>query len=167
MKYIVIIIFLFLSSPANAGFHVGTSIIEGANKLSYDYGYSHNLSDHGYDDWVINLTTNALISNTRKEVIVSSGIPYTIKSKPLYGAFSLGKKIDRFVISGVTGFAKVRNRVYYNNLNISNDSTHGIILGGNVNYFITKNVATSVFLLLPNTNIDLERSFGFGLSWYY
>lgn len=168
MKYLLapfwlLILLLSPLTQAEAGFHAGAALIEGANKPSYNYGYIQKLPD----GWNIGLTTNAFINNSTDRVVISGGNAYTIKTKPLYGAVSVGKKLDRVVPSVFMAFTRVRNRVYYNNVNISNDTTHGIVFGGNVNYFLTENIAASVFYLLPNTNIGLERSFGLGVSWYY
>lgn len=167
MKYLILLALLIFTTPAKAGVHVGISKIEGFNKSSYFYGYEYEYADK----FVIDFSTNILVGSIKKEILYSNGVSYVINSKPTYVGVSFGRRFDtqigNFVPSATFSFTRVRSRVYYNDINISNDSTHGIVLGGNVNYFPVDNIAISTFVLLGNDEIGLNRSVGIGISYYY
>lgn len=163
MKYIVIIVLFFFSSPAKAGFHMGSSIIAtGSKNISptYNIGYSKLFSD----DWVLDSTTNILFPAENKVRIRG----FAIEQEITHISLLLGKKFKGFVPSIIVSAVKVDNSVFLGNINVSREKTHALVFGGNLNYpFITNKIAVSAFFLLPNTNIDLKLSSGFGFSYYF
>jgi len=177
MKYLIILILLLLfSSPARAGFHVGTSLtVLGADDItpSYNIGYSKSFKsansgsktiiDAVLDDLVLDFTTNAFYP-TESEFNKKG---FGVKSKVTYGAFFVGKKFNRCIPSLFAALVKVDNKIYYGDINIDNYDNKAVVFGGNVTYFVTENIAGSAFVLLPNTNIDSKYSVGLGVNWYF
>lgn len=163
MKYIVIVLLFIFSSPANAGFHIGTSImILGSDDTtrSYNGGYSW-FFENGY---VFDLTTNLPYPTESK---FNKG-GFKVKSKVTYIAGSIGYKLSRRTILSVFGtLVKVDNSIYYHNINIKNYDNKAVVFGGNATYFLYKNVAGSVFCVLRNTNIDSRSMCGLGANLYF
>lgn len=164
MKYLVIIILLTFSTPAIAGFHSGTSLTTSKtnNSHSYNIGYSKPIKAI-CDNCILDLTTNVLYPT--KTNFNMKG--FRVKNKVNYVAALLGYKFDRLIVSPLVSIAKVDNKVYYGNSLVEETSNYGIVFGGNATYFITQNTAGSIFVLLPNTNIDLKLSSGFGVNFYF
>jgi len=160
MKYIVILVLFFFSTPAKAVLHVGTSLAllgSDNNRPSFNVGYSIIKGD-----LVLDFTTNLLPTESSFD---KRG--YRVTSKTTYAALFLGYKAGRSIWSGFAPFVLVDNNIYYRNFNVDNYDNKALAFGGNVSYFVTKRVAVSTFILLPNTNIDLKLSGGVGLNYYF
>lgn len=161
MRYIVILILLLFSTPANAGLHIGiSSFLLGSDDTapSPSVGYTKC-----FENYCLDFTTN--LPYPTKSKFYKRG--FTVKSKGTYGAFSVGYKLDKFILSSFVALVKVDNKIYYHNVNIDNYDNKAVVFGGNVSYFFTKRVAGSIFVLLPNTNIDLKYSGGIGINYYF
>ena len=63
--------------------------------------------------------------------------------------------------------AKLENKIYYGNTRVATYDNKALVFGWNLTYFFTSNIASSIFVLLPNTNIDLELSSAAGLNYYF
>lgn len=162
MKYIILLILLLFSIPAQAGFHVGSSLfVLGAEKTesSYNVGYSKFFKNNLVLDFTTNIFYPSKIKFNKRG--------FYVKSKRTYGAILFGKKIGRYVLSTIVALVKVENSVYYTNINVDNYDNKAAVFGGHVTYFFTNNIAGSAFILLPNTNIDLKLSSSLGLNYYF
>jgi len=162
MKYFLIILLFIFSTSVKAGLHVGTSLtLLGSDDItpSYNIGYSKFFKNN----WVLDFTTNAFYPTKSK----FNKRGFAVKSKSTYGAFFAGYKLDKSILSSFVTLVKVDNSIYLNNINIKNYDNKAVVFGGNVTYFPTKNIAGFVFVLLPNTNIDLRYSGGLGVNYYF
>ena len=162
MKYIVILVLILFSAPANARVHIGTSLmVLGPDDItpSFPVGYSKFFKNK----IVLDFTTNAFFP-TRSEFNKRG---FLVKSKVTYGAVSVGYKLDRAVLSGSAILVKVDNSIYYRNINIENYDNNALVFGINASYFFIENVAVSLFVLLPETKVDLKLSSGFGINYYF
>ncbi len=161
MKYFVIFLLFTFSTPAFAGFHVGTSLmaVGSYNKSpSYNLGYSKLIKGLSFD-----LTTNALFP-TRNEFNKRG---YAVESKVTYGTVLIGKQIGQFVLSPLASLVKVDNKIYYGNMKVKDDTNYAVIFGGNVTYFLSNKVAVTLFGLRKNPKVGLKHSVGFGVNIYF
>ncbi len=167
MKYFIIAILLLFPGTAKAGFHIGSSIIATGNKNlspSYSIGYYKEIGCKGC---IIDFATNALFET--ENTVRERG--YKIDNKLTYVSILIGKrfkKYDKYIVpSFLIAGVKSDNSIYIGEYNISRETKHAIILGANINVFLTDNISFSSAIVIPNEKLDSKWSTIFGLNYYF
>lgn len=160
MKYIAIVLLLTFSTPVYAGFNIGvSSVVAGYTNtsLSYNIGYLQELGDK-----FVGVSTNVLYPTKNRDNIRG----FDVESKVTHYTGFFGKKFGRWTVSPFLSYVIVDNKVYLNNINIINNIRKVVVGGGILNYFLTKNIATSLFIVLPHPDI-VKFSGGFAINFYF
>lgn len=166
------IILLFLSSPAFAGGFIGVSV----NHLKINDGYKYESNyqpsfNFGYnlilDNWVLSASTNRFLNQSVERKATKNNITYNSKSKLLADTFSIGYRINRFVISPFLVNATVDKSLYYNDRKLGSTHTTSILSGLNLTYFIDKNISISSAYVAPNQEQSLESGLVLGINYNF
>jgi outer membrane protein W len=104
-----------------------------------------------------------------KRAVIDNKTQKTLQnhSKLTADTLLIGYRYKRIVPAMFLSNIKLEKLIYYND-NLQGKSKQNTILTGlNFAYFITKNISSSIFYIMPNKKIYLRDSFGLGINYIF
>ena len=74
---------------------------------------------------------------------------------------------DRIIPAITLSNIKSEKLLYYKNILQGQRNNYVILYGLNLSYFFTKNINSSIFYIMPNKELHLKDSFGFGINYIF
>lgn len=117
---------------------------------------------------VLGFSTNRLYRPERKRTAENnSGVEFENKTKLTTDSFLIGYAYKRFIPSIFIANVRDQEALYYKGQQVGSSDKTAILAGVNLSYFLTKEIAGSVFYVLPNQELNLESGFGVGINYYF
>jgi len=122
-----------------------------------------------FDKINITLQTNRLGNHYVKRAVINNKTGKTLQnhSKLTADTLLVGYRYKRIVTAMFLSNIKLEKSLYYNNILQNKSKQNTILTGLNLAYFITKNISSSVFYIMPNKKIYLKDSFGLGINYIF
>ena len=119
----------------------------------------------------INITaqTNRLVNSFSKRTIIDRKTQNILQSKTKITADTLliGYRFNRIIPAITLSNIKSEKLLYYKNILRAQRNNYVILYGLNLSYFFTKNINSSIFYIMPNKELHLKDSFGFGINYIF
>lgn len=122
-----------------------------------------------FDKISLTLQTNRLGNRFIKRTVINNKTQKTLQnhSKLTADTLLVGYRYKRIVPALMLSNIKLEKSLYYNGILQGKSKQNTIITGLNLAYFITKNISSSVFYIMPNKKIYLKDSFGLGINYIF
>jgi len=183
MIRIILILFFILYSKIlfakNVNFTIGLSSIytnindpnfsfvnkyESLEKINFTTGITKN-----FDKIYIGLNTNRLGNSFYKRTVIynKTGQIFQNKSRITADTLLVGYRYKRIIPAVVFSNVKLEKLLYYNNVLQAKKNNNTILFGLNLSYIINKNINSFIFYIMPNKELYLKNSFGFGINYIF
>ena len=184
-RVIILILLLLIPSMgyAEGRFHVGANLIysninypgakfvseyediknpkQGFNSITV--GYTTELDNK----IVLDFTTNRLLNRYTSRSVTYNGTTLLAKAKLRTDIFQIGRRYDKLVPSVFIANTELNKWVYQDHVFLGRETNHTFLYGVNLNYFLHKDISSSIFYIFPNNEIGLESAIGLGINYYF
>ena len=172
----IIIALLLISSKANAGFNIGTSLLYiDAKDPDYKYIDSYkpklNSVSIGYNKEVkrfnIGLSTNRLLVRDVKRKVSCSGQVCTNLTKVTHDSFHLGYRVGRYIPSIFVSNVNIVKSLYLNNNYLGVEENTIIAYGFGGSYLLNERINISINIIMPNKEIHMKKGLGLSINYNF
>lgn len=141
-----------------------TNQYDGIKNISGNVGLTYITNDK----LVLGISTNRIYHpESERTVKNNAGIEFDNRSKLTADTFSVGYTYKRFIPSVFVSNVKSQESLYYYDRFIGSSEKTAFVYGANLTYFLTKEIAGSVFYVAPNKELNLEGGAGLGINYYF
>lgn len=122
-----------------------------------------------FDKINITLQTNRLGNHYVKRAVINNKTGKTLQnhSKLTADTLLIGYRYKRIIPAFIVSNIKLEKSLYYNSIFQGKSKQNTTLTGLNLAYFITKNINSSIFYIMPNKKIYLKNSFGLGINYIF
>lgn len=107
------------------------------------------------------VSTNRLINRDVKRMVIINNKFYAARFKTTYDLFQIGYNYKRLLPAVFLANTKQETTI------IETETKHTFVFGTNFGYFVTNNLATSIVYLMPNKELNMDSSLGFGINYFF
>jgi len=119
-------------------------------------GYSYEINN-------VNITafSNRIFNKKKKSKVIINGNILNLESKITYDALQIGYRKKRIMPSIFLANTKIENRI------INKETKHSFTYGAGLNYFLNKNISTSIIYIAPNAELELKGGLGLNINYNF
>lgn len=172
----ILIILLTISSNANAGFNIGTSLLYTDikdPKYRYIDSYTPKINSFniGYNKEFnglnIGVSTNRLLTRDVKRKVKCNGQTCINLTQVKHDTLHLGYRVQRYIPNIFISNVAIKKSLYLNDDRLGIQRNNIIVYGIGGNYLFNKNVIFGVSVLMPNKEIYLKKGLGLSINYSF
>lgn len=144
--------------------YTNTNQYDGMKNISANVGLTYATKNK----LVFGISTNRIYHpESERTVKNNAGIEFDNRSKLTADSFSIGYAHKRFIPSVFISNVKSQESLYYQDRLVGRSKKTTFVHGASLAYFLSENIAGSVFYVAPNSELNLEGGLGVGVNYYF